>query len=251
MQLRIICGDITTWPAQAIVNSASESLMSTGGLDNRIYQAGGISLRAACSSLGGCPEGKAVLTFGYKLPARYVIHTVAPFWRGGGHHEESQLLSCYRASLALAREREVHHLAFSSLGTADKRIPLNRAADVAIPALLEEGFGFSHIDLVCETREEQDAYTKAAVFYWLQQINDAAKEDIHAILEKALMALTVLRQTSDGREPMAQADMLLSLRHTLHPFAALPAPRSIMNLESTARQVMDIYHQAGTKPQVN
>ena len=126
MQLRIICGDITTWPAQAIVNSASESLMSTGGLDNRIYQAGGISLRAACSSLGGCPEGKAVLTFGYKLPARYVIHTVAPFWRGGGHHEESQLLSCYRASLALAREREVHHLAFSSLGTADKRIPLNR-----------------------------------------------------------------------------------------------------------------------------
>ena len=97
MQLRIICGDITTWPAQAIVNSASESLMSTGGLDNRIYQAGGISLRAACSSLGGCPEGKAVLTFGYKLPARYVIHTVAPFWRGGGHHEESQLLSPHQS----------------------------------------------------------------------------------------------------------------------------------------------------------
>lgn len=243
MQLRIICGDITTWPAQAIVNSASESLMSTGGLDNRIYQAGGLSLRAACSSIGGCPEGKAVLTFGYKLPARYVIHAVAPFWRGGSHHEESQLLSCYRASLSLAREKEVHYLAFSSLGTGDRRIPLNRAADIAIPVLLEEGFGFSRIDMVCETREEQDAYTKAAVFYWLQQINDAAKEDIHAVLEKALTALTVLRQADDGREPLSQADVLLALRHTLHPFAALPAPRSIMNLEGTARQVMDIYHQ--------
>lgn len=244
MQLRILCGDITTCPADAIVNSTGESLMSTGGLDNRIYQAGGLSLQSACSSLGGCPEGKAVLTFGYKLPARYVIHTVAPFWRGGSHHEEAQLLSCYRASLSLARDKEVQYLAFSSVGTSDKRIPLNRAADVAVPVLLDEGFGFSRIDMVCETREEQDAYTKAAVFYWLQKINDADKADVHSVLEKALTALNVLQQSDDKQNPLAQADLLMALRHALHPFASLPTPRSIMNLENTARQVMAIYDQS-------
>lgn len=240
MQLRILCDDITTSKAQAIVNPASESLLGTSGLDGRIYRAGGLSLQAACSSLGSCPEGKAVLTYGYKLPARYVIHAVAPFWRGGSHREEALLAACYRNVLALAREKELTYIAFSSLGTG-KRFPLSRAAAVAIPVLYEESAGFSRIDMVCETAAEAAAYTTYAVRYVLHQCN--VKNASQTRCEQALAALMTLRQMPGGKDPLAEADRLVALRRLLRPFAGQKALRSLPQLEQMAAQILRLYEQ--------
>ena len=129
MQFRVLVGDITKWPADAIVNSASSSLLGlSGAVDRAVHKAGGISLTAACRSLKGCRTGDAKITFGYKLPAKYVIHAVGPIWVGGKRGEEEELLSCYRKSLSLAEEKGVRHLAFTSVSTEDKRYPRQRAA---------------------------------------------------------------------------------------------------------------------------
>ena len=122
MQFRVLVGDITKWPADAIVNSASSSLLGlSGAVDRAVHKAGGISLTAACRSLKGCRTGDAKITFGYKLPAKYVIHAVGPIWVGGKRGEEEELLSCYRKSLSLAEEKGARHLAFTSVSTEDKR----------------------------------------------------------------------------------------------------------------------------------
>ena len=92
MQFRVLVGDITKWPADAIVNSASSSLLGlSGAVDRAVHKAGGISLTAACRSLKGCRTGDAKITFGYKLPAKYVIHAVGPIWVGGKRGEEEEL----------------------------------------------------------------------------------------------------------------------------------------------------------------
>lgn len=238
MELRVVCGDITTWKCDAIVNSASESLLGDSALDMRIHQAGGLSFRSACSSLGGCQEGKAVLTYGYDLPARYVIHTVPPYWRGGAYQEEALLLSCYRSCLALATAKQMQYVAFSPIGIEDKRILPNRAAAVAIPVLVGAGAALQRIDLVCETAKTLRAYTKAAVYFWLQKVSDIQAAGPETIWKEALLALTVLRPAGDN-SPDRQADRLVSVRQVLQAYKARPA--SIVALEETAAKIMEIY----------
>lgn len=164
-QLIIKQGDITKEDVDAIVNAANTSLLGGGGVDGAIHRAAGPELLEECRALNGCATGQAKITRGYRLPARYVIHTPGPVWRGGSSGEDELLASSYRSSLQVADERGLRSVAFPSISTGIYGFPVERAAAIAVRTIrdfLARADSVRTVEMVCFDGRTLAAYEEAA-----------------------------------------------------------------------------------------
>lgn len=164
-RFEIIRGDITKLDTEAIVNAANSTLLGGGGVDGAIHRAAGKELLAACRLLNGCKTGEAKITPGFKLPAKWVIHTVGPIWNGGKQREPELLAACYRNSLALVVQHQIKSVAFPAISTGVYGFPIRLAAKIAtaeIRKFLETNTSVEKIISVCFDAENYAAYQSAA-----------------------------------------------------------------------------------------
>lgn len=163
-QIEIVEGDIAKQQVQAIVNAANTTLLGGGGVDGAIHRAAGPELLAECRTLNGCETGRAKITKGYRLPAKWVIHTVGPVWHGGNSGEDQLLASCYRRCFELAREHNIRSIAFPSISTGAYSFPMDRAGRIALEEVIS-GLGLNpvlrKVLLVCYDGAAKRIYSEA------------------------------------------------------------------------------------------
>ena len=167
--LSIVQGDITQSHADAIVNAANTSLLGGSGVDGAIHRAAGPGLLAECRTLHGCETGQAKLTAAYRLPCKYVIHTVGPIWRGGGHGEAALLASCYRSALTLAVSHGCRSVDFPSISTGVYGYPMAQAASVALKAIMDDLRTHDHprqVRMVCHSESAAKIYRQTYNFWY-------------------------------------------------------------------------------------
>jgi O-acetyl-ADP-ribose deacetylase len=163
-KIEVVEGDITKQAVDAIVNAANTTLLGGGGVDGAIHRAAGPELLEECRKLGGCATGQAKITKGYRLPAKWVIHTVGPVWRDGQHGEDDLLASCYRSCFALAEQHGIRTIAFPSISTGAYRFPMDRAARIAVREtreFLERNPSVERVRLVCFGKSASEIHSQA------------------------------------------------------------------------------------------
>jgi O-acetyl-ADP-ribose deacetylase (regulator of RNase III) len=161
--IRAIKADITTLAVDAVVNAANTTLLGGGGVDGAIHHAAGPELLEECRRVGGCPTGEARITRGHRLPARWIIHTVGPVWKGGDRGEAALLASCYESSLRVAAENNLRSIAFPAIGTGAYAYPLELATTIAISSvrrMTSQGDSFDEVVFCCYSGEDLAIYKR-------------------------------------------------------------------------------------------
>ena len=160
-RIEVVQGDITQQQVEAIVNAANNSLLGGGGVDGAIHRVAGPELLEECRKLKGCPTGEAKITRGYRLPAKWVIHTAGPVWRGGNYKEDEYLARCYQSCFSLIEKHQLKIVAFPSISTGAYRFPLERATKIAVTEIvnfLKRNNFVKKIIFVCFNNRVYDGY---------------------------------------------------------------------------------------------
>jgi O-acetyl-ADP-ribose deacetylase (regulator of RNase III) len=167
-KVTVIIGDIVVQTVDAIVNAANNSLLGGEGVDGAIHRAAGNELLEECRKLGGCPTGEARITKGYNLPAKWVIHTVGPIWRGGMYREDEMLYRAYQSSLELAQKYDIKSIAFPAISTGAYGYPIEKAAGIAVRSVLDflrETDKINNVIMVCYNQTAFHTYSEALLQY--------------------------------------------------------------------------------------